>query len=133
MAFDSISQQDVVHTGNSEKSYQAILLKHVLSYAPDKGYKIKSFGQFIPKIRAFNLMATDGGIDVMIGTATKERAALYQPKMMMHKLMCSQGRDHAIAMHHSSTQMVKYVPNDAYINIHLPQPSYPTSDDCTRE
>jgi hypothetical protein len=79
MAFDSISQQDVVHTGNSEKSYQAILLKHVLSYAPDKGYKIKSFGQFIPKIRAFNLMATDGGIDVMIGTATKERAALYQP------------------------------------------------------
>lgn len=79
MAFDSISKQDIVHAGNSEKAYQAILLKHVLSYSPTKNYQVKPFGISIPKSRAFNLMATDKGIDVMIGTATKERAALYQP------------------------------------------------------
>lgn len=79
MAFDSISQQYIVYAANDAKHYQVILLKHALSYFPEKNYHLKAFDSSIPKPRAFTLMAQNKGIDVMNATATKARAAQLLP------------------------------------------------------
>lgn len=79
ISFNSHSNQDVIYGGDDAESYQTSLLKHVLSYFPEKAYNIKQFESPIPKPRAFDLMAANKGIHVMNATATKSRAAQYQP------------------------------------------------------
>lgn len=72
------SKQDVVHASIDNNAYHTTLLMHALSYFPEKGYRVRSFSQTIPKPRAFDLMANNQGIDVMNATATKARAVQYQ-------------------------------------------------------
>lgn len=75
----SIQAKDVVHAGLDRVEYHTTLLKHVLAYFPEKNYQVKGFGKDIPKQRSFILMSNNAGIDVMIGTATRERESLYLP------------------------------------------------------
>lgn len=68
----------VVYPGYERDNYNITLLKHVLSYHKNKAYQVVPFNANIPKSRAFEFMADDRGIDVMIGTGTKKRVARYQ-------------------------------------------------------
>lgn len=74
-----VSAQDVVYAGEEREAYHIELMKLALSYFPEKKYNIRAFGHDIPKQRAYILMANDDGIDVIIGTSTAEREALYHP------------------------------------------------------
>lgn len=74
-----VNAKDIVYSGEERATYDTILLKHVLSYFPDKNYQVKGYGVYIPKGRSFDLMANNEGIDVMVGSSTKDREALYQP------------------------------------------------------
>ena len=73
-----LRSNEVVYPGFERDNYNILLLKHALSYHPDKHYQVTAFGADIPKSRAFELMAANDGIDVMIGTGTKPRVAAYQ-------------------------------------------------------
>jgi len=68
---------DVIYPGQGGNSYTSELLKHALSYSPEKQYQTKPFGADIPKGRNFDLMATHQGIDVVEGGSTLDRENSY--------------------------------------------------------
>ena len=69
---------NVVYPGTGGDAYTTVLLKHVLSYSPEKHYKAVPFGVDIPKGRNFDLMANHDGIDVVAGGSTLVRESKYQ-------------------------------------------------------
>lgn len=70
--------KNVVYPGTEGDTYPNLLLKHVLSYSPEKHYLASAFGSNIPKGRNFELMANNDGIDVVAGGSTLERESKYQ-------------------------------------------------------
>ena len=73
-----VQSKEVVYSGYERDNYNIALLSHVLSYHKEKNYKTVPFNADLPKSRAFEFMANNQGIDVMIGTGTKQRVARYQ-------------------------------------------------------
>ena len=69
--------QEIIYSNMTE--YHSDLLAHVLSYFPEKNYYSKHTDENLPKLRAFIKMANNDGMDVMIGTSTKERESRYLP------------------------------------------------------
>lgn len=70
----------VVYPGHERNDYVISVLKLALSsHYQDDNYEIHAYGKDIPKIRAFELMANNSGIDVIFGGATPDREANYQP------------------------------------------------------
>lgn len=69
----------VVYAGIEMDVYQTRLLSHVLSYPKNESYQVQAYGTDMPKGRAFNLLASGKGIDVMFGGSNIERESKYQP------------------------------------------------------
>ena len=75
----SSSADNVVLPGFDNGYYSSALLKHVLSYSPSKNYQVQFFSKGLPKNRVLELIANNGGIDVISAGATIERENLLLP------------------------------------------------------
>jgi hypothetical protein len=72
ISFPTYAEKLVISTFELD-SYRGNLLKHALSYSTEHSYKFDKFDATLPTVRAYNLMAENGGIDVMTGTSTAAR------------------------------------------------------------
>jgi hypothetical protein len=71
--------QDIVMPGKDNSGYIVTLLKHVLSYHPDKNYQLKFYNANLPKLRVMELIEKNQGIDIIAGGATKAREDILLP------------------------------------------------------
>ncbi len=65
--------KDIVFPGHEVDYYVTSILKHALSYTPDKNYQVKFFNQDLPKTRVIQNIATNKGIDILAAGSTRER------------------------------------------------------------
>ncbi|HAT43296.1 MAG TPA: hypothetical protein DCS87_16425 [Rheinheimera sp.] len=72
------SSQLVRYAGDARVDYYVELMQLALSYPKGQGYQLAASGLNIPKQRAFDLMNAHQGIDIMFGSASKERLANYR-------------------------------------------------------
>jgi len=77
--FSKASAQTIIVPGDGNPYYIEIMLAHALSYSPKKEYKIEYYGEYLPKLRALNQIASKQGIDIIAAGATREREALLRP------------------------------------------------------
>lgn len=70
---------DVVIQGSERKDYFIDILKHALSYTPEKKYQLKFYDQNLPKVRVFEHIATNNGIDIIAAGATIDREKILLP------------------------------------------------------
>ena len=73
MCTQYVSAKDVIVPGFENQDYFTQLLRHTLSYSPDKNYKIVFFNFELPKNRAFDLITDNDGLDIIAAGATIER------------------------------------------------------------
>jgi hypothetical protein len=76
---NAFAAEEFTYFGVGPDTYEIKLLKKVLEHARDEPVKLRNFDGYIPKLRAFQIMNKGEGIDVIVGGATKERAALSRP------------------------------------------------------
>lgn len=69
----STQAKDIVFYGGGPGNYNFDMLQHVLSYKNDGSYKVIPFSGYIPKLRAYQILAKNEGIDVVYGGATAKR------------------------------------------------------------
>ena len=81
--------QKVLYPGAPRQEYYIDLLQLALSYPCAGKFQLQASGLDLPKKRAFDLMNARQGIDVMYGSASKERIAEYRavPFPIMRGLM----------------------------------------------
>ena len=71
---------DVVYPGHERNDYVISVLKQALSYDTlGKSYQVLPHGLDMSKDRAFKLMSKGKDINIMFGSATRERETLYLP------------------------------------------------------
>lgn len=78
-AEENVNTQVVTYVGKERNDYPIKLLRLALSYDTKTEIKLAPFGQDMPKMRAFNELNNNNGIDVLIGGATIEREKLARP------------------------------------------------------
>ncbi len=71
--------EEVVLYGTFPDSYQFKLLKHALSYRPEKHHQLINFEGKMPKQRAFDFMNEKQFVDVIIAGSTLEREQINLP------------------------------------------------------
>ncbi len=76
--FNSFAQT-VVFPGHERPDYYYDVLKQALSYSPNKNYQLKFYNNYLPKIRVFENIITDGGIDIIAAGATTDREKILLP------------------------------------------------------
>jgi len=69
----------VVIQGSERSDYVVDTLKQALSYSVNKNYQVKFYNQFLPKIRVFQNIANNGGINIIAAGATIDREKMLQP------------------------------------------------------
>lgn len=73
------SAKEVMFGGREANDYYIDLLKHALSYFPDKNYEVSHYNdKSVTKARILKMLENEQEIDVMTGTATAEREATFQ-------------------------------------------------------
>ncbi|NMP32752.1 hypothetical protein HII17_14420 [Thalassotalea sp. M1531] len=78
--FNNVYAIDVVYPGHERDDYFVSVLRHALSNKYNsENYHVKAYGLDMPKGRAFDLMASNKGMDVMFGGSTLERESKYMP------------------------------------------------------
>ncbi len=75
----TLSAEDIILYGSHQSSYQTQLLKHALSYLPDKNYQVVNFSGQLPKDRAFGFINKAKQLDVIYGGATMAREQIALP------------------------------------------------------
>ncbi len=73
--------KDIVIQGSQRTDYFVETLKQALSYSPEKNYQLQFYNQYLPKMRAFQNIANNDGIDVIAAGATLDRVKILQPIM----------------------------------------------------
>jgi hypothetical protein len=71
--------QNIVIQGSERSDYVVDTLKQALSYSTNKNYQLKFYNQFLPKVRAFQNIANNGGINIIAAGATIDREEMLQP------------------------------------------------------
>ncbi|WP_111979324.1 transporter substrate-binding domain-containing protein [Algibacillus agarilyticus] len=78
MPIANLSAEVIIYGGKESEPYHLDLLKLALSYNTDKRYQVYKHQEPLPKQRAFKFMEQNTGVDVLSGSATKERQAQYR-------------------------------------------------------
>jgi len=78
-AAENVGSEVVTYVGKERDDYPIKLLRLALSYDTQTQFTLAAFGQDMPKMRAFNELNNDNGLDVLIGGATIEREKLARP------------------------------------------------------
>ena len=65
--------------GKEVDSYIVNLLKQALSYSPEKNYQLAFYNKNLPKLRVFQSIATNDGIDVIAAGASIDRDKILRP------------------------------------------------------
>lgn len=71
--------QNVVIQGSERKDYFIDILEHALSYTPEKNYQLTFYAQNLPKVRVFENIATNSGINIIAAGATIDREKILLP------------------------------------------------------
>ncbi|MEW6990374.1 substrate-binding periplasmic protein [Colwelliaceae bacterium 6441] len=74
-----VKAQELYFPGDDNQGYIVTLLEHVLTYSPDKNYQLKFYNQNVPKVRVFEMIANNQGIDIVAAGATNERELKLRP------------------------------------------------------
>lgn len=72
------SSSTVYYAGQPRQDYYVELLQQALSYHCGEAYQLAASGLDLPKQRAFDLMNAHQGIDVLFGSASKQRISDYR-------------------------------------------------------
>lgn len=79
LSVSAMQPQHVVYPGTAERDdYALAVLKLALSYHPEKHYLAVPFGTDMPKPQTMLKLEHNDGIDVLFGSATKERVERFQ-------------------------------------------------------
>ena len=65
--------KDIVIQGSERKDYFIDILEHSLSYTPEKNYHLKFYNKNLPKVRVFENIASNSGINIIAAGATIDR------------------------------------------------------------
>jgi len=71
--------QDIVFPGYETDYYVSSILKHALSYHPDKNYRLIYYNKNLPKKRVLKMVDNNRGIDIIAAGSTKERESYLLP------------------------------------------------------
>lgn len=74
-----VLSQTITIQGNKRSDYFIDTLKQVLSYSPHKNYQLQFYQKDLPKMRVFESIATNSGIDIVAAGATIEREKILLP------------------------------------------------------
>ncbi|WP_088329750.1 hypothetical protein [Lacimicrobium sp. SS2-24] len=69
----------VTYPGFPRDSYLIAVLEQALSYSKQTTYQVSALGADLPKERSFALLGEENGLDVVMGTCTKDRAKMGRP------------------------------------------------------
>ncbi|MFD2167142.1 hypothetical protein ACFSJY_12865 [Thalassotalea euphylliae] len=73
-------KRTIVYPGHERNDYIILLLNAVFNTPPNTNkYLIRPYGEDLPKGRAYEKMANNEGIDIVMGGSTPERESKYQP------------------------------------------------------
>ena len=71
--------KDVVMNGKERNDYVTTILRHALTYIPDKNYRVTFYNEDLPKVRVFQYIKNKKHIDIIVGASTLDREEMMLP------------------------------------------------------
>ncbi|WP_440876448.1 hypothetical protein [Thalassotalea sp. PLHSN55] len=114
--------KDIVMSGNEREDYSTALLSHLLSYSPNKNYRLTFQNVDVPKLRIFRMIANNEDVDIIVAGATKAREKILKPiRYPIYKglfgwriPLVHQDNEHLFSPAPSLSQFKKYIPGQLH-------------------